>query len=274
MIAASHALRWRQSTADGGFGDWIGLSKALVELTIFALLFYAVLRFLWATRGTTLLKGLGVLLVSGVVLTSVLVHVFHLDHVAWLVEHLAPSVVLGLVVVFHPEIRRAIVQLGDVRLFRRLFQRDTKVVPRLVKAIERLSQDHVGALIAIERDASLSDLTENGHTIDAELNSFLIESIFFPNSALHDGGVIVRGDRIVAASCLFPLSQNQDLDKRLGTRHRAALGLAEDTDAFVIVVSEETGKVSVASGGKLHYDLTVEQLMGELNDVYGRKVSA
>ena len=268
------ALRWRQDVGDDSFGSWLGLGKTLVEVAIFAVMFYIVLRFLWATRGSTLLKGLGVLVVSGVVLTSVLVHVFHLDHVAWLVEQLAPSVVLGLVVVFHPEIRRAIVQLGDVKLFRRLFQRDTKVVPRLVKAIERLCQDHIGALIAIERDASLSDLTENGHTIDAELNSFLIESIFFPNSALHDGGVIVRGDRIVAASCLFPLSQNQDLDKRLGTRHRAALGLAEDTDAFVIVVSEETGKVSAASGGKLRYDLTVEQLMTELNEVYGRKVSS
>jgi diadenylate cyclase len=256
------------------FGGAIGIAKTLVELAIFAALFYVALRFLWATRGSTLLKGLGVLLVSGIVVSSVLIHVFHLDHVAWLVEQLAPSVVLGLIVVFHPEIRRAIVQLGEVRLFRRLFRRDTKVVPRLVKAIERLSQDHVGALIAIEREASLSDLTENGHTIDAELNSFLLESIFFPNSALHDGGVVVRGDRIVAASCLFPLSQNTDIDKRLGTRHRAAVGLAEDTDAFVIVVSEETGKVSTACAGKLNYDLSVEQLMAELNEVYGRKVAA
>lgn len=261
----------QEPAALGGAG---AIVRMLVEIGIFAALFYVMLRFLWATRGSALLKGLGVLLVSGIVITSVLIHVFHLEHVAWLAEQLAPSVVLGMVVVFHPEIRRAIVQLGDVRLFRRLFRRDTKVVPRLVKAIERLSQDHVGALIAIEREASLSDLTENGHTIDAELNSFLLESIFFPNSALHDGGVVVRGNRIVAASCLFPLSQNADIDKRLGTRHRAAIGLAEDTDAFVIVVSEETGKVSTASGGALHYDLTVEQLMAELNEVYGQKVAA
>jgi diadenylate cyclase len=205
---------------------------------------------------------------------SVMIRVFELDRVAWLVEQLAPSVVLGLVVVFHPEIRRAIVQLGDVRVFRTFFRRDARVVPRLLRAVARLSKERIGALIAIERDASLSELTENGITIDAELNSYLIESIFFPKSALHDGGVVVRDDRIVAASCLFPLSQNPDVDKRLGTRHRAALGLAEETDAFVLVVSEETGKISTASGGALNFDLTLEQLEEQLDELYGRKQAA
>jgi diadenylate cyclase len=166
------------------------------------------------------------------------------------------------------------VQLGDVRVFRTFFRRDARVVPRLLRAVARLSKERIGALIAIERDASLSELTENGITIDAELNSYLIESIFFPKSALHDGGVVVRDDRIVAASCLFPLSQNPDVDKRLGTRHRAALGLAEETDAFVLVVSEETGKISTASGGALNFDLTLEQLEEQLDELYGRKQAA
>ena len=125
-------------------------------------------------------------------------------------------------------------------------------------------------MIAIEREASLSELSENGITIDAELNSYLIESIFFPKSALHDGGVVVQDDRIVAASCLFPLSQNPDIDKRLGTRHRAALGLSEETDALVVVVSEETGRISTASAGKLNHDLTLEKLEAELDEVFGR----
>jgi diadenylate cyclase len=182
--------------------------------------------------------------------------------------------VLGMVVVFHPEIRRAIVHLGDAPIFGRLFRRDTKIVPRLLRAVARLGKERIGALIAIERDASLSDLTENGITIDAELNSYLIESIFFPKSALHDGGVVVRDDRIVAASCLFPLSQNPDIDKRLGTRHRAAIGLSEETDALVVVVSEETGKISIASGGKLSFDLSLEQLEQQLDEVFGRKAAA
>jgi diadenylate cyclase len=159
-------------------------------------------------------------------------------------------------------------------VFRTFFRRDARVVPRLLRAVARLSKERIGALIAIERDASLSELTENGITIDAELNSYLIESIFFPKSALHDGGVVVRDDRIVAASCLFPLSQNPDVDKRLGTRHRAALGLAEETDAFVLVVSEETGKISTASGGALNFDLTLEQLEEQLDELYGRKQAA
>jgi diadenylate cyclase len=269
LVAAAAARQ-----VDEAIADPLAIAKVVVEVAIFAVGFYVVLRFLWATRGSTLLKGLGLLLGLGVLVISVMIRVFELDRVAWLVEQLAPSVVLGLVVVFHPEIRRAIVQLGDVRVFRTFFRRDARVVPRLLRAVARLSKERIGALIAIERDASLSELTENGITIDAELNSYLIESIFFPKSALHDGGVVVRDDRIVAASCLFPLSQNPDVDKRLGTRHRAALGLAEETDAFVLVVSEETGKISTASGGALNFDLTLEQLEEQLDELYGRKQAA
>lgn len=258
---------------DEGLGTMLEPLKPLVEITIFAALFYVVLRFLWATRGSTLLKGLFVVLASVLVAGLLLIKLFALDRVSWLAEQLGPSVALALVVVFHPEIRRAIVHLGDAKMFRTLFRSDTKVVPRLLRAVSRLSSDQTGALIAIEREASLSELSENGHLLDAELNSYLLESIFFPKSPLHDGGVVVRDDRIVAASCLFPLSQNADVDKRLGTRHRAALGLSEDTDAFVIVVSEETGSVSTASGGKLDHGLTLEQLEAQLNELYGNKKS-
>jgi diadenylate cyclase len=145
---------------------------------------------------------------------------------------------------------------------------------RLLRAVASLSKDRVGALIAIERGARLAEFAEIGTTLDAELTSDLIKSIFFPNSALHDGGVIVRDDRIVAASCLFPLSQDPGLDKSLGTRHRAALGLSEETDAFVMVVSEETGKISTASGGTLNFDLTLEQLEQQLDAAIGRRTAA
>jgi diadenylate cyclase len=251
-------------------GVW-GVVKIVIEVMVFAAIIYIVLRFLLETRGSGIIRGLALLLLVGVSAFVILIDTFKLDRLAWLVEKTAPSFVLGLVIVFHPEIRRAIVHLGDAPIFGRFFRPDTKIVPRLLRAVARMSKDHVGALIAIEREASLSELTSNGITIDAELNSYLIESIFFPKSALHDGGVVVRDDRIVAASCLFPLSQNPDVDKRLGTRHRAALGLSEETDALVLVVSEETGKISVAKGGALSFDLTLEQLEQQLEGLLGRK---
>ena len=263
-----------KALADGTLGAFEDVGKMVIEVAVFAVLIYIVLRFLRATRGSVIIRGLALLMTTFIIAFVVLIQIFKLDRLSWLVEQAAPSVVLGMVVVFHPEIRRAIVHLGDAPIFGRFFRRDTKIVPRLLRAVARLSKERIGALIAIERDASLSELTENGITIDAELNSYLIESIFFPKSALHDGGVVVRDDRIVAASCLFPLSQNPDIDKRLGTRHRAAIGLSEETDALVVVVSEETGKISIASGGKLGFDLSLEQLEQQLDEVFGRKAAA
>jgi diadenylate cyclase len=268
--AAPHAFR----PLEDGLGGAFGIGTMLIEVAIFATLIYVVIRFLWATRGSVIIRGLGLLLLAITVAFFLLIQTLQLDRLKFVVEQLAPSIVIGLIVVFQPEIRRAIVQLGDASIFRRFFRRDTKIVPRLLRAIARLSKERIGALIAIERDSTLAELTENGITIDAELNSYLIESIFYPKSALHDGGVVVRNDRIVAASCLFPLSQNPEVDKRLGTRHRAALGLSEETDALVLVVSEETGKISTASGGKLHFDLTLEQLEQQLDAALGRKQAA
>ncbi|MBL8751313.1 MAG: TIGR00159 family protein [Planctomycetes bacterium] len=259
---------------DGRLDDVVGIAKMLVEVAVFAAVIYLGLRFLRETRGSGVVRGLALILVTTLVAFLILIHTLHLDRLAWVFEKIAPSLVLGLVVVFHPEIRRAIVHLGDAPIFGRFFRSDSKIVPRLLRAVARMSKERIGALIAIEREASLSELTENGITIDAELNSYLIESIFFPKSALHDGGVVVRDDRIVAASCLFPLSQNPEVDKRLGTRHRAALGLSEETDALVLVVSEETGKISTATGGKLNFDLTLEQLEQQLEELLGRKAAA
>ena len=219
--------------ADGQLSDFVSILKMLVEVAVFAAVIYVGLRFLRETRGSGIVRGLALLLAMTLIGFVILIKALQLDRLGWVLREIAPSLVLGLVVVFHPEIRRA-----------------------------------------IEREASLSELTENGITIDAELNSYLLESIFFPKSALHDGGVVVRDDRIVAASCLFPLSQNPDVDKRLGTRHRAALGLSEETDALVLVVSEETGKISTASGGKLNFDLTLEQLEQQLDDMLTRKLAA
>ncbi|MCA8978040.1 MAG: diadenylate cyclase CdaA [Planctomycetes bacterium] len=231
----------------------------LVEIIVFAVLIYTGLRFLRETRGSGVIYGMTMLLI-GMVALKIVIDTFHLGRLAVVYDAIIGSVVIGLIVVFHPEIRKAILHLGDAPIFNRFFRNDSKVVPRLLRAVARMSKDRVGALIAIEREASLTELADNGIKIDAELNSYLIESIFYPKSALHDGGIVVRDDRIVSASCLFPLSQNPDVDKRLGTRHRAALGLSEETDAIVLVVSEETGSISTAIGGKLNHDITLEQL--------------
>lgn len=260
----------KQNSADGNFGGLFEAGKMVIEVAIFAVFIYVVLRFLRATRGSGVIRGLALLVSTVALALFILAAPLRLDRLNWLVEQLAPSVVLGLVVVFHPEIRRAIVHLGDAPIFGRFFRRDAKIVPRLLRAVARLSKENVGALIAIEREASLSELSENGIRIDAELNSYLIESIFFPKSPLHDGGVVIRDDRIVAASCLFPLSQNMEIDKRLGTRHRAALGLSEETDALILLVSEETGRISTATNGKLNHDLTLEKLEIELDAAFGR----
>jgi len=251
------------------FADAFDGFKMAFEVAIFAVGIYVILRFLRQTRGSGVVRGLTFLLVGGTILFLVLIEALQLSRLEKVFDAILGSTVIGLIVVFQPEIRRAIVQLGDSPMFNRIFKRDTKVVPRLLRAVARLSRDRIGALISIEREGSLQSIAETGITIDAELNSYLIEAVFYPGSALHDGAIIVRDDRIVAASCLLPLSQNPDVDKRLGTRHRAALGLAEETDALSVVVSEETGRISATHNSKLFHDLTLEQLEQLMEEAFG-----
>ena len=246
-----------------------GLSEVwrqTIEVGIFAVGIYLVLRFLRETRGSGVIRGLSFALVIGLVTFVVLIDLMELDKLGMIFDTVTASAILGLIIVFQPEIRNAIVRLGQTNIFGRFLTREVQTISRLIRSVARLSRDHIGALIAIERQSSLSALAETGINIDAELNSYLIESVFYPGNSLHDGALIVRNDRIVAASCLLPLSQNPEVDKRLGTRHRAALGLAEETDALVIVVSEETGKVSVALSGKLQHGLSLEELEHVISD--------
>ena len=250
-------------------GDLTAVTNMVIEVAVFALLIYLVLRFLRETRGSGVVRGLAFLLIIGVSTSVILIQMLGLVRLEELSKTVGQSVVIGLIIVFHPEIRRAIVHLGDSPIFGRFFHKESRIIQRVLRAVARMGKERIGALIAVEREASLQTLAESGITIDAELNSFLIESVFYPKSALHDGAIVVRDDRIVAASCLLPLSQNPDIDKRLGTRHRAALGLTEETDALAIVVSEETGKLSVALGGKLTFDMTLEQLERHMEEALG-----
>ena len=240
--------------------------RQIIEVGIFAIGIYVVLRFLRETRGSGVIRGLSFALVIGLITSIILIQTLKLEHLGMIFDTVTASAILGLIIVFQPEIRNAIVRLGQTNIFGRFLSREIQTISRLIRSVARLSRDHIGALIAIERQTSLSTLAETGINIDAELNSYLIESVFYPGNSLHDGALIVRNDRIVAASCLLPLSQNPEVDKRLGTRHRAALGLAEETDALVIVVSEETGKVSVALAGKLQHGLSLEDLEHVISD--------
>lgn len=243
--------------------------KMIVEVAVFAIGIYIVLRFLRETRGSGVIRGLTLVFLIGIIAFVVLIRLSGLSRLGLVFDYIGQAFVLGLVVVFQPEIRRAIVHLGDAPIFGRFLKREAKTMQRLLRSVARLSKDRIGALIAIEREGSLASLAETGITIDAELNSYLIESIFYPGTALHDGAIIIREDRIVAASCLLPLSQNPDVDKRLGTRHRAGLGLSEETDALAIVVSEETGKISSMLAGKLMFDLSLEQLEATIEEALG-----
>lgn len=244
-------------------------ARMVLEVAVFAVGIYLILRFLRTTRGSGVIRGLSVILLGVIVTFTILITALELKRLGVIFENLRNIAVLGLIIVFQPEIRRAIVHLGESPIFSRFFKREVKTIQRLLRSVARLSKERIGALIAIERDGSLAQFADSGIHIDAELNSYLIESLFYPGTALHDGALIIRGDRIVAASCLLPLSQSQEIEKRLGTRHRAALGLAEETDALAIVVSEETGKISTAFAGRLRYGISLEELEQAIESALG-----
>ena len=170
---------------------------------------------------------------------------------------------LALIVIFQPEIRNVLEQLGRSQLLGRhkilTVDEREKVVYEIVNAVDYLKKMRIGALIVIERDNSLLEYIEKSKKIYADISSDLLISIFFPNNPLHDGGVIIQGDKITSAGAVFPTSDNLKISKRLGTRHRAALGISEDTDCISLIVSEETGRISIAIGGTLHYNLTLDE---------------
>lgn len=246
--------------------------KAAIEIVILAAVIYALLRAVRPSRNSGLFRGLGILLLTAIATFAVLLEALKLTRIEQLFVALSDLALLGVLIVFQPELRRGVIRLGETPLFSRLLRREPKRLQRLLRAVARMSKERIGALIAIEREASLGQYLESGIQLDAELNSYLIESLFHPGTALHDGAMVIRGDRIVGASCILPLSQSQDIDKRLGTRHRAALGLAEQTDALTIIVSEETGKISTASHGRLRFGISMEELEHTIERALGLEV--
>lgn len=237
----------------------------MLEILVLAFLFYYILLFFRGTRGAQVLYGLAILLIVLFLVTNV----FHLDALNWLLQRVSVYLALALVVIFQPEIRRALAELGKQPVFGNV-ERERTLVDHVVKAVEILADKKIGALIAVERDIGTRVIQETGTMIDSLVTPELLASIFYPRTPLHDGGVLIRNDRVVAAGCVFPLSQREELSKTLGTRHRAAIGLTEETDALVVVVSEETGTISVAYRGRLSRGLDTDRLRRVLTSVLQR----
>jgi len=242
----------------------------LIEILLLWIIFYHLLKLLRGTRGAQVLSGLALTFVAVLSLTYFL----NLHILNWIFRTFSVNLVLAFVIIFQQEIRRALAEIGRPGMLgggsaSRAGKRND-VVPPLVKAVKTLSQQKIGALIAIERDIGLKSIEKTGVPIDGVVNPDLITSIFFPRSPLHDGGVLIRDDRVLAAGCVFPLSQKEELHRSLGTRHRAAIGITEETDALVVVVSEETGNISIAFKGRLSRGLDEERLHRMLSAVLSR----
>lgn len=216
----------------------------VLEILVLAVLFYYAILFFRGTRGAQVLLGF----VTAIVAMLVLTRIFNLDTLNWLLQHLSVYLVVAFLVIFQPEIRRALAELGKQHVFA-TSERGRGLIDEIVKAVATLAADKIGALIAIEREIGTRAVQETGTRLDSLVTADLLATIFYPRTALHDGGVIIEGDRVRAAGCVFPLS-GHDIGKT-GTRHRAAVGLSEESDALVVVVSEETGAISLAYKGRL-----------------------
>jgi diadenylate cyclase len=238
----------------------------IVELALIYLVVWAATRFLRGTRGARLIKGFALLLGTVYVVIRVLPRTLPGDRaVGWeRVEFLYGKFLLfafvAVVVAFQPELRRGLIRLGHTALFRSARGKAEALADILVESLTHLARNKVGALVAVERNVGLGALMESGTVIDAETSAGLLSSIFHPGSALHDMGVIVSNDRVAAAGCQFPVAESAEVDPSLGSRHRAALGLANESDAVVLVVSEETGRVSLACEGQLYLGLELSDL--------------
>lgn len=232
-----------------------GLWRPAVEIAILSVAIYYAFRFVRGTRGWPVVIGFVVVLLTlGVVAT-----LLDLKVLLWILKTIFAFFAIAVLVIFQPELRRMLAELGNLPLFGTAHEQRENIEV-IIQTVERLADVRIGALIAIEQAIQLQEAVESGVVVDCEATSEMLETIFFPNNAIHDGGVILKGDRIAQAACIFPLTQRQDLNKSLGTRHRAAIGLSEETDAVVVVVSEETGAISTAYKGQLVRSVSLEEL--------------
>lgn len=256
--------------------DWLYLPKItfadVLEIIILAYLLYHIILWFKNTRAWTLLKGIAVLLIFMCV-----AYVFRLNTLMWIFKNAVNVGILAVIILFQPELRRALEELGRKNIISDVIIRDDQnvkservnsdTIQELVAASIEMSKNKTGALIVVEQDVALGEYESTGINIDAAISKQLIVNIFEHNTPLHDGAVIIRNNRVVAATCYLPLTGRSDLNKDLGTRHRAAVGISEVSDSMTIIVSEETGAISVAQGGTLSSNLDPEMLRKQLNSL-------
>ena len=241
--------------------DWMWIVRAIVEISALAVGIYYAFTFLQRSRGWPVV--LGFLILIGL---TTLIALLELQVLRWLLQQLFLFTTVAILIIFQPELRRLLAELGNLPIFSS--DEDSPLdVDAVVQATNQLSRKRVGSIVAIERTVDIYQETNSGVLIDCALTSEMLDSIFFPNSPLHDGGVVVRGDRIMYASCIFPLTRRIDINNTLGTRHRAAIGLSEETDAIVVIVSEETGDISYSHNGTLYRQASLKQLKDFLTEM-------
>ncbi len=243
------------------------LIKSCGEIFIIFIVLYTILRIMQGTRGAGILRGLAFTLVIVTIIILFFIKKLELYTVNWLITEFLPVLIIPVIILFQPEFRRALIKLGHSPFFRMFIKAEIQIANEIVTAVTALSDKRTGGLITIERDDGLGIYIERGVKINSDISSDLISTIFWPGTPLHDGAVIIQGFKIAAAGCLFPLTENENISKTCGTRHRAGIGITEETDAISIIVSEETGLVSVAVGGVLSEDVTSDGLKEKLEEL-------
>ncbi len=247
--------------------DWLQIA---CEIGILAFLLYSALQFVRGTRAETVLLGITIVMIAMGFFSRLL----GLEVIDWILMQTWTFLALSILVIFQPEIRRAFAQIGSQQSRLRLdtgTKRHREAIEALLEATYFLAERHIGALIALERDIGMRAFADTGSPVNAPLSAKLLTTLFYPNTPLHDGAAIVRGNTIAAAGCIFPLTQSPELSKYLGTRHRAGVGVTEETDAVAIIVSEETGMVSLAHLGRLVTGVSRERLQRHLTNYLIRK---
>lgn len=236
----------------------------MIDILIVAFIIYRILLLIKGTKAVQMLLGLGVLLIA--LLVSNRAGLYTID---WIVQSFWTQLVIVIIVLFQPELRRALAHIGENPFFYSLSPiEESRFLEEIVKASVSLANKRIGALLVLERETDLKNFTEMGTELDAKVSREVILSIFHPTSPIHDGAVVIRGNRIVAAGCFLPLSLSASHSRSLGTRHRAALGITEETDAVVIIVSEEAGAISLAKDGKMIKDLDIVSLREEMSKLF------
>ncbi|RYD28223.1 MAG: TIGR00159 family protein [Verrucomicrobiaceae bacterium] len=235
-----------------------------IEILLLAACIYQIYKAFRATRGAQILVGLGTVLV---VLTLVST-MFRFEVIQWIITRAAAVLALALIVIFQPELRNGLARLGSNRLFSFSSKRRVAFLERFADAVINLSKKRIGALFAVQRDISLKEHLESGVVLDAQFSQELAMAIFYPKAPLHDGGMIIADDRVAGAACVFPVTEKEMQDRSTGLRHRAAIGLTERTDAIAVVVSEETGGISICENGVLQRNLTEKQFREKISEIF------